>query len=75
MDFNSGRFPLDSISFYLHMSSEEMLEKNTLTSPGAAGNIPLVVQYSSVETEGVQSGKPEVSGQVRDMQTSSPSTE
>ena len=52
-----------------------MLEEYTLTSPGAAGNNPPVVQHSSVETEVIQSGNSEVSGQIGDMQTSSPSTE
>ena len=38
MDFNSARFPLDLLSFYLDMSSEDIIEENTLQLPSTAEN-------------------------------------
>ena len=54
MDFNSGRFPLDFFSFYLDMSSENVLEEATTIPTGTEGPelsanpLPTVVSSTQV---------------------------
>ena len=49
MDFNSGRFPLDSISLYLDMSTKDLMEDNT-TQPPEVGDEKVL---SEPQTSGV----------------------
>ena len=74
MDSNSGRFPLDFISFYLDMSTEDILAENTLSPSGTEKNSRPTVQPGTAATL-IKFGSLGIPGQAQDVQTSSPSTE
>ena len=74
MESNSGRFPLDLLSFCLDMSSENITEENTSKLPSTAENEqPANSALTAITAR--QANNQEFPGTSREAPTPSPSTE
>ena len=74
MDFNSGRFPLDLFSYYLDMSSMNVIEENTLQIPSTAES-EQPANPDKVAAAVTQPSVQEASRASQETPTPSPSTE
>ena len=74
MDFNLGRFPLDLFSFYLDMSSENVVGENTLQPPSTVED-EQPANPDQIATTMTQPSIQEASMASREAPTPSPSTE